>query len=94
MNPKSSIKVGNKIAANTTQFALHFASCLFTYNCNSQLRKHKQKLHITYSTSWHTSMFGYKLRTIEAGEQLRLEILKKLRTASLNSEFTGSCKKV
>jgi len=25
---------------------------------------------------------------------LRLEILKKLRTASLNSEFTGTCKKV
>jgi len=24
---------------------------------------------------------------------LRLKILKKLRTASLNSEFTGSCKK-
>jgi len=31
---------------------------------------------------------GYKLRTIEA------EILEKLRKASLNSEFTGSYKKV
>jgi len=31
-----------------------------------------------------------RLRTIEA---VRLKILKKLRTASLNSEFTGSYKK-
>jgi len=35
--------------------------------------------------------FGHKLRTDK--EQLRLEILKKLRTASLNSEFTGFYKK-
>jgi len=37
-------------------------------------------------------IFGYKLRTDQ--EQLRLKILKKLRIASLNSEFTGSYKKV
>jgi len=34
---------------------------------------------------------GYKLRT--DSEQLRLKILERLRTASLNSEFTGSYKK-
>jgi len=27
---------------------VHFASCLFTYNCSSQLSEHKQKLHIAY----------------------------------------------
>jgi len=28
---------------------VHFASCLFTYNCySSQLRENKQKLHIAY----------------------------------------------
>jgi len=42
------------------------------------------KFPIAYLTSWHNSIFGYKLRT------MRLKILKKLRTASLNSEFTGS----
>jgi len=48
------------------------------------------KLHIAYSTSWHNSVFGYKLRTDY--EQLKLKIREKLRTASL-SEFTGSYKK-
>jgi len=43
-----------------------------------QLLEHKQKLLIAYITR----------------EQLRLKILKNLRTASLNSEFTGSYKKV
>jgi len=38
-------------------------------------------------TSWHNRIFGYKLRTIEA------EILKKLRTGSLNLELTDSYKK-
>jgi len=52
------------------------------------LREHKQKLHIAYLTSWHNSIFGYKLR--KDYEQLRLKMLKKLRTASLNSEFTSS----
>jgi len=46
---------------------------------------------MVYLTSWHNSIFGYKLRTDQ--EQLRLKVLKKLRTASLNSEFTGSYKK-
>jgi len=34
-----------------------------------QLHKHKQKINITYLTSWHNSIFGKKknrLRTIEA----------------------------
>jgi len=34
---------------------------------------------------------GYKLRTEK--EQLRLKIIEKLRTANLNSEFTGPYKK-
>jgi len=38
--------------------------------------------------SRHNSIFGYKLGTSE--KQLRLKILKKLRTAGLNFEFTGS----
>jgi len=50
-----------------------------------------KKLHIAYLTSWHNSIFAHKVRTDE--EQLRLKILKKLRTASLNSEFTDSYKK-
>jgi len=37
---------------------------------------------------WHNSILGYKLRT--DFEQLGLKILKKLRTASLNSEFTDT----
>jgi len=28
-----------------------------------QLCEHKQKLYIAYLTSWHNSIFGYKLRT-------------------------------
>jgi len=54
-------KVVNKTAASTAQFSkVHFASCLFTYKLQ------QQKLHIPYLTSWHNSIFGYKLRTIEA----------------------------
>jgi len=62
------------------------------YKCSSQLHKHKRKLHIAYLTNWHNSIIRYKLRTDK--ERLRLKILKKLRTASLNPEFTGSYKKV
>jgi len=40
-----------------------------------------------FLTSCHNSIFAFKLRT------LRLKILKKLRTASLNSEFSGFYKK-
>jgi len=40
-----------------------FASCLFTYNCISQLCENKQKLYTPYWTSWHSSIFCYKLRT-------------------------------
>jgi len=36
-----------KIAGSVAQSAkCIFASCLFTYSCTSQLREHKQKLHI------------------------------------------------
>jgi len=28
-----------------------------------QVREHKQELHIVYLTSWHNSIFSYKLRT-------------------------------
>jgi len=45
---------------------------------------------IAYLTSWHNRIFRYKLRTDY--EHLRPKIFKKLRTASLNSEFTGSYK--
>jgi len=57
---------------------------------SSQLREHKQKLH-SFLTSWHNSIFGYKLRIDLV--QLRLKILKKLRTASLKSKLTVSYKK-
>jgi len=39
---------------------------LYAYShttASSQLRENKQKLHIAYFTSWHNSIFGYKLRT-------------------------------
>jgi len=59
---------------------------LIHVQCSSLLRKHKQKLHIAYLTSLHNSIL------VLNEEQLRLKMLKKLRTASLNSEFTGSYK--
>jgi len=31
-------------AAHNNIGKVHFASCLFTYNCSSQMREHKQKL--------------------------------------------------
>jgi len=46
-----------------TIYKVHFASCLFMYSCSFQLYKNKQKLHVAYLTSWHNSIFGYKLRT-------------------------------
>jgi len=49
------------------------------------------KLHIAYLPNRHNSIFGSKLRTDK--EQLRLEILKKLRTASFNSQFISFFKK-
>jgi len=57
----------NKTAASATQLAmcilLHAYSRTTT---SSQLHENKQKLHVAYLTSWHNSIFGYKLRTIEA----------------------------
>jgi len=57
----------NKTAANTAQ--LEMCILLYAYSCttaSSQLRENKQKLKIAYLTSWHNSIFGYKLKTIEA----------------------------
>jgi len=71
---------------------VHFASRFSKYNCSSQLRENKQKLHISYLTSWNNSIFGYKLRTDQ--EQLRLKIFKKFKNSEPNSKFTGSYKKV
>jgi len=48
---------------HSTISKLYFASRLFTYNYSSQMREYKQKLYIAYLTSWHNSIFGYKLRT-------------------------------
>jgi len=54
----------NKTAASSAQFAkcilLHAYSRTTT---GSQLREHKQKLHIVYLINWQINIFGYKLRT-------------------------------
>jgi len=78
----------NKTAASAAQLAkcTLFHAYLRT-TASSQVRENKQMLN-SWFNSWHSSIFGYKLRTDL--EQLKLKILKKLRTASLNSEFTGS----
>jgi len=53
-NFKFSIEAVNKNRSKChTNCKVHFASYLFTYNCSSQLRKLKQKLHIVFLTSWH-----------------------------------------
>jgi len=57
----------NKTAAGAVQFT----KCVLIHaysrtNANFQLCKNKQKLQIAYLTSWHNSIFGYKLRTIKA----------------------------
>jgi len=80
-----------KIAANATQFA----ECILLHaysrtTASYQLHEYKQTS-IAYLSSWQKSIFGCKL-SIDY-EQLRLKILQKLRTGSLNSEFTGSYKK-
>jgi len=54
---KFSIKVVNKNSSKCrTICKVHFASCLFTYNCSFQLRENKQKLHIAHLTNWHNSI--------------------------------------
>jgi len=50
-NIKFSVKIVYKNSSKCRTCKKHFASCLFTYNCSSQLRKHKQKLHIAYLIS-------------------------------------------
>jgi len=55
----------NKTAANGAQLAkciLLIHVCSRT-TAGSQLCENKQKLHIAYLTSWHTSILDYKLRT-------------------------------
>jgi len=44
----------------------HFSSFLFLYSCSSQAAAHvqtKTSYTGTYLTSWHSSIFGCKLRT-------------------------------
>jgi len=89
-----------KTAASAAQLEnLHFASCLLKVQaaCGSQKRAQitSSCLCYAYLTSWHNKnifgTFNYKLRTNY--EQLKLKILKKLRTVSFNSKFIGSYKK-
>jgi len=45
-----------------------FSKCILLHaysrtTVSAQLCEKKQKLHIAYSTRWHNSIFGYKLRT-------------------------------
>jgi len=59
---KFAIKVVNKTVASAPQFAKCFM-LIYVYNCSSQLREqHKHTNFIAYLTSWHNSIFGYKLR--------------------------------
>jgi len=55
------------------EYQIHFCSknTLKTIRCDSQLRK--LKLHIAHLTGWHNSIFGYKLRTIEAENLTKVE---------------------
>jgi len=81
----------NKTAASAAQLAKRiFLHAYSRTTASSQLRENKQKLHSLFN-KLAEQYFGYKLRTDK--EQLSLKILKKLRTASLNSECTDSYKK-
>jgi len=54
----------NKTAISATQLAKRIL--LYTYSCTTasfQLCKKKQKTSDSFLTSWHNSIFGYKLRT-------------------------------
>jgi len=55
------------------------------YCYGSQLCEHKNHIK-AYLTSWRNGIFDY--------EVMRMKILKKLSTASHNSKFTGSFRKV
>jgi len=79
LSREQNLKFSVKAANKTAASAAQLAKCILL-----------QQLHIAYLTNWHNSIFGFKLRTVL--KQLRLKIIKKLRTASLNSEFTGSYK--
>jgi len=61
----------NKTAASAAFIfasAAQLAKCILLHaysrtTASFQLRENKQKLHTAYLTSWHNSIFGYKLRT-------------------------------
>jgi len=77
----------NKIAASAAQLA----KCILLYaysraTASFQLHENKLKLYSLFNKLAY-QIFGYTLRTIET------ENPKKLRTANLNSKFTGSYKK-
>jgi len=81
-----------RLAASATQFAKCILLHAYSHTTAiAQLRKNKKNKQnlIAYLLSWHKSIFGKKLRTIV----LKLKFLKKLRTANLDSEFTGPYKK-
>jgi len=51
---------------NETVAAAQLANCILFHVYSRTItaeREHKQKLHIDYSTCWHISIFGDKLRT-------------------------------
>jgi len=55
----------NKTAASAAQL---LSKCILLHaysrtTASSQLSKNKQKLHIANINSWHSRIFGYKLRT-------------------------------
>jgi len=52
----------------TAAIAAQFAKCILLHaysrtTASFQLRENKQNFIIAYLTSWHNSIFGYKLRT-------------------------------
>jgi len=80
-----------KTVASATQSAKCFFFTLIHVQLLVSSCARTNKTSYKFLTNCHISIFSYKLRTDK--EHLRLTILKKLRTASLNSKFTGSYKK-
>jgi len=55
----------NKTAASAAQLAKCILLHAYSHTtASSQLHENKQKLHTAYLTSWHNSIFYYKLRTV------------------------------
>jgi len=84
---EQSLKVLIKVMYKTAASAAQFAKCLLlhTYLHTTVTRScmSTNKLHIAYLISWHNSIFGFIIKNNI--RIMRLNILKKLRTASLNS---------